>query len=102
VSSNDTFTGLAEEFATATPVSIDPICPDIPDDSAYKRNALPGGSAGTPASATVTPAPFRNEKTATPEGVRVPPLGIKRTDPVFTVAAIPAVCTNDDARPGML
>ena len=59
------------------------------------------GDAGTPACDTVTPFCL-NEKMSNPDGVRVPSCGVMRTQPLWTVDAVPAVRTTVELRGGML
>src|SRR5438552_14203438 len=73
--------------------------PKLPNDSAYKRNAVPSRAAGTPACATVVP-PVLNENTATPDGVPVPAAGMTCTEPTRT-SPLPAVANRCADRAGI-
>src|SRR6185295_3943407 len=79
--STTTVVGVADVFAIASPVRIEPAAPPwkSPADSANTRNAVPAGCAGTPASDTTIPC-FRKENIARPDGAAEPLDGVMVTD----------------------
>src|ERR1041385_3708086 len=66
-----------------------PTVPVVPEDSTYKRNAVPVAT-GTPASDTVTPA-GRYENTTNATGAVPAPPGTTVTEPCAGAVAVPAV-----------
>lgn len=95
VNSNVTVAVEDDVFATAIPLWMLFGCPDVPEDSAYIRNAVPVVT-GTPASETVI-APGLYEKTTNAVGA-APAVGTTRTDPVATTAADPVVASFCELR----
>src|SRR5262249_3897286 len=81
---------------------MDPSAPrrKFPLASPYRRNAVPAGTAGTLASVTVTPVPFRNEKTAKLDGAR-PSEGMIRIEPVSGAFDAPEICSFLEVRGGI-
>ena len=97
VSSNIAVVDVAEVFVIATPERSEPIAPGVPETSAYIRKAALVPSAGTPASATVTP-PMASENTPTPEGDELPASRATRTDPTDVAPAGLDVCSRTELR----